>query len=390
MHVRLNDEQCLLWIKDPSISPFVNNQQIGRRIRKYRKNILTDIDNDSDDVLKNPKSFINKVRRRCFYNSALRQKIIDQIKEYQRDGTLRLYTLNDKITETIEYISEPFTREECMRWAKNHLVNPKTNNEINMDHSIYVELIYTTLQYGLSLPSIFDTEPKPTDIYQKSIHNIAKDVKTRLQFMKENDEYFLKHDVASFDKKLKIESARKATMKQKNTFSVSSSSNKSLNSAERRLLRDIELENIEEKQLAAEYQFKKRVLPISKRDIKNNIFDVFIEFIGKLQNEVMNGDKLINKILEDVNEHFKMNIITAINIYLQRKKYNPSNIKNFLKDNKLDTIEGVISNFITNIYSHILVPSIKIPLYMEIGLFSARNKLVHFKDNKIIMQITKN
>jgi hypothetical protein len=36
MAIRLNDEQCLLWIKDPSISPFENN----RIPYKIRRNIF--------------------------------------------------------------------------------------------------------------------------------------------------------------------------------------------------------------------------------------------------------------------------------------------------------------------------------------------------------------
>ena len=86
MPIRLNDEQCLLWIKDPSVSPFSNDYIQHTR----RKNIL------SEANIKNPKSFLNKVKRKCFHNSAIRQQIVDKIKEYQQNGILRLYTLNDK------------------------------------------------------------------------------------------------------------------------------------------------------------------------------------------------------------------------------------------------------------------------------------------------------
>ena len=54
MPLRLDNEQCLLWIKDPSISPFVNNYVA----RKYKKDIL------NDDSLKNPKSLLNRIRRK--------------------------------------------------------------------------------------------------------------------------------------------------------------------------------------------------------------------------------------------------------------------------------------------------------------------------------------
>jgi hypothetical protein len=390
MPVRLNDDQCLLWIKDPSISPFVNNYVA----RKYRKDILIEYDViDAVNVLKNPKSFLNKVRRKCFYNSALRQKIVDQIKEYRRDGTLRLYTLNDKLTDTIEYITPPFTVEECMRWANNHLVNPRTNEKINMTNGVYIELVYTTLQYGLQLPSILNTEP--TEKYEKTlheiIHKIINNVMLRIQFMKDNDEYFLNHNTESFDKKLKIESStshrhKNAITKPNNTFDVSSSSSyKGLNSAERRLLRDIKLENIEEKNLADKYQYKKGLM--SKKDIDKTNFDSFKDFLRDLH-EVINGNQLINNILKDTTDSTKSRIIGAIDAYLRKKKYDDSSIRSFLKNNKLDTIEGIISNFINNIYIQLINSNIVLHPHMEIGLLSARNKLVHFKDSKIIKQIT--
>lgn len=389
MSVRLNDDQCLLWIKDPSISPFENNYVA----RKYRKDILIDHDVNADNALNNPKSFLNRVRRRCFYNSALRQKLVDKIKEYQQNGTLRLHTLNDKITDNFEYITPPFTIEECKYWSNNHLINPRTNEKISMAGSIYIELIYTTIQYGLPTPPILDTIP--TNENDKTLYKLAKriieDVMLRFDFMKQNDEYFLTHNVESFDRKLKISSPltsiRKAAAKPKNTFDVSSSlSNKSLNSAERRLLRDMKLENIEEEQLAAEYQYKKGLLP--KKDVDKTIFNAFKKFLEDLQNEVMNGNQLINNILKDATDNAKSRIIGSIESYLQKKKYNDSSLKGFLKDNKLDTIEGIISNFVNNIYVQLIDPQILIPRNMEIGLLSARNKQIHFKDSKIIKQLT--
>ena len=386
MPLRLNDEQCLLWIKDPSISPYENIYKLKSGEKKDRKNIL------NDESLKNPKSFLNKVRRKCFYNSALRQKIVDQIKEYERNRTLRLYTLNDKRSDTNEYMSVPFTEEECSRWVNNHLVNPRTNEKINMVSSAYIELIYTTLQYKMRLPSALDTEP--TDKYDKTfyilINNIIKDVKFRLEYMKNNDKYFLNHNIESFDKKLKIESLASPgnKKKSKNTFSISSSSSpkKNLDIAERKLLRDMKLENIEEKKLVAEYQYKKGFL--TKKDANKTIFDSFKAFLIELQNEVMTGNQLINNILKDATDNTKSRITGPINSYLQKKKYSGSTIKNFLHNNKLDTIEGVISKFINNIYIQLIEPTIVLPLDMDISCLSNYNKLVHFKDSKIIKQIT--
>jgi hypothetical protein len=223
MPIRLNDDHCLLWIKDPSISPFENNYV--HRIN--RKDIL------SEETLKNPRSFLNNIKRKCFYNSALRPKIIEKIKEYQRPGTMRLHTLNDKLSDDIEYITPQFTEDECKQWANNHTINPRTNLKIPISGKVYIELLYTAIQYGLPTPSILDTEP--TNKYDKTLYKVAnkiiKSVLHRLEFMKQNDEYFLNHDVGSFDRKLKIESpttpgrraarvAAVAAAKSNNTFDI--------------------------------------------------------------------------------------------------------------------------------------------------------------------------
>ena len=394
MPIRLNDDQCLLWIKDPSISPYINGVD-----KRYRKNIL------SDEELKNPRSFLNKVKRKCFHNSALRQKIVDKINEYRKKKTLRLYTLNSKFSMTgdDEYITPPFTRKECKIWAKNHLVNPrqneetKTNDGIRVGSRIYVELLYTTIQYGMPTPRILNTIPddKFDKMLYRNANKLIENIKIRLQFIKETDDYFLKHDIVSFDEKLKIESptsprhraAREATKAQNNTFGVSSSSSyKSLNSSERRLQRDMVLENNEEKRLVAEYQYKKGLLP--KKEIDNSIFEAFMKFLVDLQNEVMNG-QLVNNILKDATEGAKARITVPIDVYLRRKKHNESSLINILKENNYDTIEGVISNFINNIYAQLIDSETEFNPDLAIGFLSYSNKSNNFKNAELIKKITK-
>ena len=398
MPIRLNDEHCLLWIKDPSVSPYTDGVD-----KKYRKDIL------SDEELKNPRSFLNKVKRKCFYNSDLRQKIVDKINEYRKKKTLRLYTLNNKFSMTgdDEYITPPFTRKECKQWAKNHLVNPrqneetKTNDGIRVGSSKYIELLYTTIQYGMPTPHILNTIPddKFDKMLYKDANKLIENIKIRLQFIKKTDDYFLKHNVESFDRKLKIESpltpirkeaaklARQAA-KPNNSFDVSTSSssiNKSLNSAEIRQLRDMELENKEEKELVAEYQYKKGLLP--KKDIDNSIFEAFMEFLVDLQNEVMNG-QLINNILKDATEGAKARITVPIDVYLRRKKHNETSLRNILKEYNYDTIEGVISNFINNIYVQLIDSETEFNPDLAIGFFSYSNKLNNFKNAELIKNIT--
>ena len=420
MPIRLNDEHCLLWIKDPSVSPFDNN-----------KNILT------EDTLKNPRSFLNRIRRKCFHNSTLRPKIVEQIKEYQRNVPLRLHILDDKKKSTIKYTNEPFSQEECMRWIKNNLINPRTNEKIisyydelhkkklNINKTVYIELVYTTLQYGLSVPSILDTVPKDKNenitkkraTLHKYIENIIENVMFRLDFIKQNDEYFLKHDVVSFDKKLKIASSltpiRKAARqaaKPKNSFDVSlSSSNKSLNLAERRQLRDMELENKEEKKLVAEYQYKKGFLP--KKDGDKIVFRSFRAFLNALNNEVLYGTKLINNILKnisseeinklidiikkhyidgDINEEMMLATLEDEDNYDDPDNNITYDIDYFLKLNHLDNIKDIITSFINYIYVQLLNPSIELPniIKRDIVILSYYNQLFYFNKNKITDRIT--
>ena len=389
MPLRLDDEQCLLWIKDPSISPFVNDYVD----REHRKNILT------DEKLENPRSFINKVKNKCFSNSVLRPKIIEKIKEYQDNGTLRLFTLNDKLSDTIEYISPPFTREECAQWANNHTINPRTNLKIPISGKVYIELIYTTLQYGMLPPPILDTIP--TDKYEITLYNLAKkiikNVLYRLEFMKKNDEEFLKHDLESFDRKLKIASpltpirkaAAKATRKTarqaekpNNDYGVSSSSSsyKSLNSVERRKLRDIALEDIIEKELVYKYRHKKTQQNKTKIDI--TIFSTFRKFSKAI---IFYSKNLINTILNGVSNEAKKLLTFPVQSYIYTKySNNTSYVQNILKNNNLDTAEGIIQHFINNMFSQLIDSSFRISSDMEITCFSFNNKNTYFKNTQLV------
>jgi hypothetical protein len=85
MSIILTDEQYILWIKDPSVSPYINDYAYVKNgddvfyIRKHRKNIL-DL-----STLNNPRSFLNKIIMNAFSNTSARQKIVEQIKEYKEN-----------------------------------------------------------------------------------------------------------------------------------------------------------------------------------------------------------------------------------------------------------------------------------------------------------------
>lgn len=169
----LTDEECLLWIKDPSFSPFEKDVGVNSRTLKFRRLIL------NGEIPKNPKDIVHKVQRKCFYNSALREEIVKRIREWQQKKTLRLFAYYD-----CKYSDPPFTVKQCKAWAKNHLINPRTKEAIAMGSEKYIELLYTTLQYGLPIPAILDDEPRDTSdkVIYKHIHAIIQNVKNRLAF----------------------------------------------------------------------------------------------------------------------------------------------------------------------------------------------------------------
>ena len=396
MPIRLNNEHCLLWIKDPSISPFENNYVA----RKYRKDILT------EETLKNPRSFLNKIKRKCFYSTDLRPKIVEQIKEYQSSVSLRLHTLNDKISDTIEYMADPFTPEECKKWASNHTMNPRTNNRIPIAGPVYVELIYTAIQYGMKTPPILDTIPD--DKYDKTLYknanNIIKNVLFRLEFMRQNDQLFLTHNTESFDMRLNVGSpitprrraARERGKRPNNSHDVSKTDTdspgskiyKSLNSQERKILRDLALEDKEEKDMVAEYLYKKNQQ--SKKDIDRKVFAIFRDFLVYLQKMVMSvDDGLINKILLNATEGAKARLTVPVSSYMNRHDRFLSQITEILTKYDLDTVEGVIRNLVNNIFVQILDPTFEFLVDMEIGCLTYNNRRTYFKNAELIGVIIK-
>jgi hypothetical protein len=384
MPLILHDTDCLLWIIDPSISPFINN-------KNNRRNIL------SEEALKNPISLLNKIKRRCFYNSALRHKIVEKIEEYKKSGLPRLYTINDKLSEKIEYMDPPFTEEECRRWVANHLVNPRTNETIKIGSNVFIELIYSAIQYGLPFPSISDTPSisKFEELAHNRMNKIMQDVKFRLEFMKENDELFINHNTVSFDRELPVATSASKAM---NSFNVSSSSlsssYKKLNESQKIRLRDRKLEDKEEEKLVSEHLNKKGFVIKKEKEKKvykadKNVFDNFKGFIIDLEDE-LNNNEFINDILEDVDEHYKTSILETIKTFITPKPppILPSSfIQRILEEHHLDTIEGVIRNFINNIYAQLIDPAFVFDRYIEISVLSYKYLYKEYRNNKLIANI---
>jgi hypothetical protein len=219
--------------------------------------------------------------------------------------------------------------------------------------------------------------------------------------MKETDDYFLNHNVESFDKKLKIASpttprhkaAAKAAI---NPFSVSSTISKSLNSAERRQLRDIILEKKEEDKTIAIHNYNKGLAKNKDKkssaskasnakgeeiDItKKEIFTVFRIVLLDLQKAVMKQDLVKTIIRKASDEEDKEVLRDAIRKYFDGKGYNNTYLNRVLIENGYDTTEGIIRNFINNMYVQLIDPSTEeLPNDLEIGILSYTNKLTHLK-----------
>ena len=399
MSIKLNNDQYLLWIKDPSISPFMNDYGV----RNNRKNILT------DEALKNPVSFLNKIKRITFYNTSLREDIVKQIKSYKQNNTPRLYTLNDKWkyakeeeiinqnSVNIDYREPYFTVNECKKWVSNHLVNPHTNEDIEQNSSIYIELLYTTIQYEIDITNIENNLKTSTSrrnqVKRVRLHkdrdtkNIIDGIRKRLKFMKENDELFLNHNIASFDKLLNINDAVPTKKpKSRNTFSVSTSSSpKSLNSAEKRELRDnILITNEKEKEYYEYTRLKKLQKKLRKSalapDIDKNVFSKFKTFILTLDNKLgiykwEGYHPLIDSIIQSNSEENKDNKLFMEYIKGFYEMYNLE-----LKDDLTDTVR----KFIYNIYEQ----NINNPTHQATSVsefFSYLNKSPKKFDNYLII-----
>jgi hypothetical protein len=364
----LTDDECLLWIKDPSFSPFEKEAVAFYRIQKIRRLIL------NDEIPKNPKDILHKVQRKCFYNSELRQKIIERINEFKRNNTLRLYAYDN-----FTYSDPPFTMKQCKAWAKNHLVNPRTNEAIVMDDNTYTELIYTTLQYGLPTPAVLDDKPIDASdkVIYNSIHAIIRNVKNRLALMKKTDDFFLHQEIGTIDlPKMKVK---------KNTFGVSSSSDKSMSQGEKRKLMDMMLENQEEERLIKEYhpfrqtQRRTQRLP-SQPSQPDSFFTSIRTFFVSLSDEVEHGTTLINNIVKSYTSEDIKTITDAIKKYIEDTKGQEEYKKEF------DNIEKLVKIYVRNIYSQLLDPSITPSSSIEYPSYV--NNITYFKKTKLLLNIS--
>jgi hypothetical protein len=141
----------------------------------------------------------------------------------------------------------------------------------------------------------------------------------------------------------------------------------------------MELENIEEKKSVAKYQYKKQFIKKGKKGKKEKpVFTEFRAFLIDLQDEILNGNQLINKILEDATDDARQRITVPINSYFKNKDYDR---------NKFDTLEGIISNFINNIYTQLIDPGIVLSPDMKIGCLTYINRTTHFKRAELIRNI---
>jgi len=356
----VKDEECLVWIKDPSVSPFEKEIELRYgRTHKYRNKIL----NEENET--NPRNILNNIKRRCFYNSALRRQIVDKIKEYRSQGTLRLYPIDMDFT----YSTPPFTRVECVKWTTNHLINPRTEGSIRMDTTIYIELLYTTLQYRLNPPPILKVVPE--DEIERAlyayINSVIVSVKRRLVFIEETDNYFLHQPIGTI--------VLPKNVRKKHSFSVSTSSNKSLSPSEQRKLIDRMLEDEEKHRLVVEHHHSKYLhRQITEQNRNANLFPSLQAFLVSLSKEVETGTTLIPNIVASFRPEDITALSNAIKKYFEdysvfskkekKKVFNGIMIIDFSKNPNGNMME-LIKHYIRNIYSQLLNPSIPPKSYIE-------------------------
>jgi hypothetical protein len=388
MSIILSDEQCLQWIKDPSISPYVKkywytiegDERFFNRISK--KQILT------NEMNWNPNIFINRVKDICFMNSLLRQKIVDKINEYERDKTPRLSTLTDKWKYDSKEMKNPdfadtdyetyFTEEECERFVKKYFINPRTNKSIKQNSRIYIELLYTTMQYGINIDSFIadlhkETTKKSGKISNENTLNIINGITKRLKFMKENDKYFLSHNIKSFDKLLDVNAVPSSKKpKSKNTFDVSSyssSSVKSLTPNEKILLRDKIL--LKEQREKKEYEYSRQKKLQKKLDKIALSPDVDKEVFTKFKRLILTLDKGLDPVIDSILRGLSKEDNEGFMVFIK---------ENYEMANENITITDIVRGFIFNIYKQI----IKDPKYRvssEFACFSYTNKSINEFDN---------
>ena len=414
MPVILTDEQYLLWIKDPSTSPYINNYVYMKNgdyyDRKSRKNIL------SVETLNNPKSLLNKIIINAFSNTSAIRKIVEQIKEYKKKIIPRLYISNDKWKYDKEYIiehnivnmdyTEPyFTKRDCKDWVSNHLFYPRTQNTIKQNGYMYLELLYTTLQYDIDISKIEDNLSKSSSSKNKDKDTIKiiDSIRERLKFMKETDELFLRHGIKTFDDLLeakpteiapeeKIAPAKKP--KSKNSFNVSSYSSqsiKSLNAAEKKELREMTLIQDEHEKKLYEYELQKKLEKkhqktlrknMELQNINTNIFSTFRNFIEALDEDISVNQYRFPGILNGITEQDMIEITSALETYYDQYP----NGGNEDLSNNVDNIFRIARRFIVNIYSQLLNPRYR--LYTKIEAFSYYNKSYDFDKTMLIDNIT--
>ena len=408
MPIILTDEQYLLWIKDPSVSPYINNYAYKKNgddaIRKHRKNIL------NIETLNNPRSFLNKIIMNAFSNTSARQKIVEQIKEYKKNKKPRLFMQNDKWKYDKEnvindnkinmddYIEPYFDEDECKQWVSNQLVNPRTQDSIKQNGYIYIELLYTTLQYGIDISEIENNLHYTSSSITKyaDTKDIIDIVRFRLRFMKETDELFLHYDIKSFDdlsvfRSLEIIPAKKP--KSKNTFSVSSyssSSIKSINSDEKKQLGVMALIKDEQKKKLYEYKLQKKHQKTLRKNmelqnVNTHVFSKFRQFIETLDEDLsVNMYKISPGILKDINENEMKKITDVLMKYY--KLYPKSDGTTEDLSNNIDNILRIARRFIVNIYQQLLNPHYR--LDTKIAALSHFNMIFEFKKSLLIQNIT--
>jgi hypothetical protein len=373
--------------------------------KKYKIDFIKD---------KNPKLFSNKVKDICFYDTFLRKQLVDNINEYKRDKIPRLYTLNDKwkydkegMTNSefanTDYEMPYYTEKQCKSWVDNPLVNPRTKEKIKQNSRIYIELLYTTMQYGIDITILKNNlNSRSSRSSSKTKNEITKviidGIDERLKFMNDNDNDFLTHNVKSFDELLDVNDEavlKPKKPKLKNTFSVSSYSSSSSSSKkltlEQKLEQKIQLrdkillkEQGEKKEYEHTLQRKLRQIALAfDVDKRKDVFLKFKTFLLTLDKGLGRRYKniespVIDAIFQDISEADNDEFMEYIEGVFAMKNQRLGE----------EDITEIVRGFIYNIYEQIINnPTYR--LSSEYLCFSYLNVSKNFFYFEIIKKISK-
>ena len=172
----ITKELCYKWIANKGLINPITGSIIDKRGKLYKEIQkacikLKIIDDKTKEVLKEHKQFIENFNKK----EVKKEKIITKNPKYK-----------------LKY--EP-TIEDCKKWIKNKLINPRTNVKINENGEIYLQLKSKCDVLGIKdeKPEEIKKEIKPEIIRKKKKRSFSPDIKIKPKIIRKKREIELKN-----------------------------------------------------------------------------------------------------------------------------------------------------------------------------------------------------